>query len=339
MPRGTTGRHPFREISSRPRQRPGRRPSVPSGTARPGTAALASRVAGAPDRARGPGDAAGHGRQRAVLRRTRHRWNGHPRRPRRGRVRSRRRPVSAAPMQGEAPPLVGVVEHPADDHVGFGVAPSSGWAVELPWIWLPRSISPDYHDQVVACCLAADFAPEARHTARSITSQLAMVACGLGVAIVPESAATWLDSCGVAPRGESPRRGLRPERPLGGCRSGCPGCMSAVRPSPTPRPEDGPRRGQHASSPGSAGHLARQDDSGSTGTAVGGLHGYSRGRSPVARRPSSPPRRTGPPDAPESRVCGRLRRPHHRPPRGPACPSACGSTELPLGTEKSPHGR
>jgi DNA-binding transcriptional LysR family regulator len=60
--------------------------------------------------------------------------------------------------------------------------------VELPWIWLPRSISPDYHDQVVACCRAADFAPDARHTARSITSQLAMVACGLGVALVPESA-------------------------------------------------------------------------------------------------------------------------------------------------------
>ena len=60
--------------------------------------------------------------------------------------------------------------------------------VELPWIWLPRSISPDYHDQVVACCRAAGFAPDARHTARSITSQLAMVACGLGVALVPESA-------------------------------------------------------------------------------------------------------------------------------------------------------
>ena len=58
---------------------------------------------------------------------------------------------------------------------------------ELPWIWLPRSISPDYHDQVVACCRAAGFAPDARHIARSITSQLAMVACGLGVALVPES--------------------------------------------------------------------------------------------------------------------------------------------------------
>jgi DNA-binding transcriptional LysR family regulator len=60
---------------------------------------------------------------------------------------------------------------------------------ELRWIWLPRSISPDYHDQVVACCRAAGFAPDARHIARSINSQLAMVASGLGVALVPAGAA------------------------------------------------------------------------------------------------------------------------------------------------------
>jgi DNA-binding transcriptional LysR family regulator len=60
---------------------------------------------------------------------------------------------------------------------------------ELPWIWLPRSISPDYHDQVVAYCRAAGFAPDARHLARSIYSQLAMVASGLGVALVPAGAA------------------------------------------------------------------------------------------------------------------------------------------------------
>ena len=39
-------------------------------------------------------------------------------------------------------------------------------AAELPWIWIPRTISPDYHDQVVACYRAAGFAPDARHTAR-----------------------------------------------------------------------------------------------------------------------------------------------------------------------------
>jgi len=58
-------------------------------------------------------------------------------------------------------------------------------AADLPWIWLPRQIAPDYHDQVVACCRAAGFAPDPAHTARSITSQLAMVSSGLGVALVP----------------------------------------------------------------------------------------------------------------------------------------------------------
>ena len=60
---------------------------------------------------------------------------------------------------------------------------------ELPWIWLPRHLSPDYHDQVVACCRANGFSPPATHTAHSIASQLAMVACGIGVAVVPASAA------------------------------------------------------------------------------------------------------------------------------------------------------
>jgi DNA-binding transcriptional LysR family regulator len=62
-------------------------------------------------------------------------------------------------------------------------------AAELRWIWLPRRISPDYHDEVVASCRAAGFAPDARHLARSINSQLAMVACGLGVALVPAGVA------------------------------------------------------------------------------------------------------------------------------------------------------
>ena len=58
-------------------------------------------------------------------------------------------------------------------------------AAGLAWVWLPRRISPDYHDEVVASCRAAGFAPDARHLARSINSQLAMVGCGLGVALVP----------------------------------------------------------------------------------------------------------------------------------------------------------
>lgn len=53
------------------------------------------------------------------------------------------------------------------------------------WVWLPRRISPDYHDELVAACRACGFSPRATHTATSIASQLAMVRCGLGVTLVP----------------------------------------------------------------------------------------------------------------------------------------------------------
>lgn len=55
------------------------------------------------------------------------------------------------------------------------------------WVWLPRPISPDYHDELVAACRQAGFSPEAHHFANSIHSQLAMVECGLGVTLVPKS--------------------------------------------------------------------------------------------------------------------------------------------------------
>ena len=96
---GSVRRGAFTWTDARPQrsQRHGRRPAVRSGTARLGFAALASRVAGAPDPAPDPGDAAGHGRQCAACRRIQHRFGGHQRRSRHSRVRSRLRPVSAVP--------------------------------------------------------------------------------------------------------------------------------------------------------------------------------------------------------------------------------------------------
>ncbi|WP_226967134.1 LysR substrate-binding domain-containing protein [Streptomyces phaeolivaceus] len=58
-----------------------------------------------------------------------------------------------------------------------------------PWVWLPRRISPDYHDAMAAMCRAAGFSPVPAHRARSVTSQIAMVECGLGVTVVPAGAA------------------------------------------------------------------------------------------------------------------------------------------------------
>ena len=58
------------------------------------------------------------------------------------------------------------------------------------WIWLNRQISPDYHDAMAALCRAAGFSPIPSHWARSVTSQIAMVDCGLGVTVVPSAAVT-----------------------------------------------------------------------------------------------------------------------------------------------------
>lgn len=74
------------------------------------------------------------------------------------------------------------------DRVPDGTLDLADAATE-PWVWLPRYISPDYHDQVAACCRDAGFAPTVTNTANSIVSQLAMVACDIGVALVPRSAA------------------------------------------------------------------------------------------------------------------------------------------------------
>jgi DNA-binding transcriptional LysR family regulator len=61
---------------------------------------------------------------------------------------------------------------------------------EVPWVWIPRRISPDYHDQVVACCSSERLVPQRRHVARSIGTQVAMVGAGVGVAVLPASAVT-----------------------------------------------------------------------------------------------------------------------------------------------------
>lgn len=54
-----------------------------------------------------------------------------------------------------------------------------------PWVWLRRDASPDYHDQLMATCQHAGFTPDVHHLANSITTQIAMVNCGLGVTLVP----------------------------------------------------------------------------------------------------------------------------------------------------------
>ncbi|MCK0174706.1 LysR family transcriptional regulator [Mycolicibacterium sp. F2034L] len=82
-----------------------------------------------------------------------------------------------------------VLAAPADWELPDGVGSDLVLAAELPWVWIPRGRTPDYHDQVAASCRAAGFTPRAQHLAQSMESQLAMVAAGLGVALVPETSA------------------------------------------------------------------------------------------------------------------------------------------------------
>lgn len=53
-----------------------------------------------------------------------------------------------------------------------------------------RFQDPAYFDRTLALCAAAGFSPELRHEAGQFSNVLAMVSCGLGVAIVPASVAT-----------------------------------------------------------------------------------------------------------------------------------------------------
>lgn len=50
-----------------------------------------------------------------------------------------------------------------------------------------RQVSPVYFDMLTAVCRSHGFAPRVLHEVRSVTSQIAYVSCGQGVALVPSS--------------------------------------------------------------------------------------------------------------------------------------------------------
>lgn len=50
-----------------------------------------------------------------------------------------------------------------------------------------RKVSPVYFDMLVGVCRSHGIAPRILHEVRSITSQIAYVSCGHGIALVPSS--------------------------------------------------------------------------------------------------------------------------------------------------------
>jgi DNA-binding transcriptional LysR family regulator len=56
-----------------------------------------------------------------------------------------------------------------------------------PFILFPRTVSPHYHDLIIAQCVAAGFSPLIRHEARLWQTVVTMVEFGMGVALVPHT--------------------------------------------------------------------------------------------------------------------------------------------------------
>lgn len=54
-----------------------------------------------------------------------------------------------------------------------------------PFAVIARTVSPDYHERILALCAGAGFEPEIRYTLRHWLSVVSLVAQGLGVALVP----------------------------------------------------------------------------------------------------------------------------------------------------------
>ncbi len=56
-----------------------------------------------------------------------------------------------------------------------------------PLVMSSRQVSPNYFDYLIGVCKANGLSPRVLHQVRSVTSQIAFVSCGQGVALVPAS--------------------------------------------------------------------------------------------------------------------------------------------------------
>lgn len=55
------------------------------------------------------------------------------------------------------------------------------------FVMFARQVSPVYYDSLIATCRTAGFSPRVLHQVRTVSSQIAFVGCGQGVALVPAS--------------------------------------------------------------------------------------------------------------------------------------------------------
>lgn len=64
---------------------------------------------------------------------------------------------------------------------------------EEQWVMFQRNLNPAMYDSIIGACHQVGFAPRIEHEVRSIASQLALVGCQQGIALVPGSVAERAD--------------------------------------------------------------------------------------------------------------------------------------------------
>ncbi|MEW6514125.1 MAG: LysR family transcriptional regulator [Pseudomonadota bacterium] len=74
-------------------------------------------------------------------------------------------------------------EHPLAGKARISLATLAG----EEYVMFHRHVSPGYFDNLMAACRQADFSPRIVHEVNSVTSQLAFVGCGQGIALVPSA--------------------------------------------------------------------------------------------------------------------------------------------------------
>lgn len=62
-----------------------------------------------------------------------------------------------------------------------------GQLAQEDFVMFSRRLSPVYFDNVISACRSQGFSPRILHEVRSVTSQIAFVSCGQGIALVPFS--------------------------------------------------------------------------------------------------------------------------------------------------------
>ncbi|MBK8529769.1 MAG: LysR family transcriptional regulator [Rubrivivax sp.] len=98
-------------------------------------------------------------------------------------VHGRRAPPSLQARPVFAEPVMACV--PADHAVARRRKLHLAELRDEPFILFSRSVSPDYHAQIIELCAEAGFYPRVRHELRHWLSVVALVSQGMGVAVVP----------------------------------------------------------------------------------------------------------------------------------------------------------